>query len=152
MHRRRLSELSAATSGLQPDSPLWMNSTMRDVYAGPTCNPLPWTGTMSSRIAFRLDFLASSTMKPFGSGTMSGLAGTSFSGTLKKAATRSGSARSHASSSLTATRKAHQTRRDWQPPHYGIWSTRCILVEIEEYYLMAKSRRMVISGYPRDHV
>jgi hypothetical protein len=104
MHRRRLSEFFTATSGLQPSSVSCVNSIIREVYAGPTACPLPGLGTMSSRIARRLDFRASSTICCFGSATVSGSTGTWEGFKPKNLPRRSGSAMSQASTSLTATR------------------------------------------------
>jgi len=103
-HLRRLSEFVAATSGRHPKSVSWMNSIMRDVYAGPTGWPLPVWGTMSSLIALRLDLLARSTITRLGSAMVSGFGGTSAAGTLRNLLIRCESASSHASSSRTTTR------------------------------------------------
>ncbi len=81
------------------------NSASRDVYAGPSRRPLPRRGTMSMRTARRRDPRAKPIMAAFGSGSRSGFGGMLARRRLRKRASLSWYANSHASTARTATRK-----------------------------------------------
>lgn len=103
--RRKLSARLAATLHRQPDLQLVTNSINREAYAGPTLRPLPSLGIISSRIARLVEWRTRFTNVCFGSASLSGWIGIRPSGTAKNEATRSGSPRSHDSTSRTAIRK-----------------------------------------------
>src|SRR5688572_22714571 len=76
-----------------------------EVYAGPTDLPLPGRGTISSRMLLRLERAARSTISCLGFGCDSGSIGMREGDTERNLAIESRSARSHASTARTATRK-----------------------------------------------
>jgi len=105
IQRLRLGEYADATSGRQPPCEALMNSMSLDVYAGPTCLPLPGRGTMSSRISLRLERAARFTITCLEFSSSSGFRGIRALEIERNLETCSRSASNQAYTSRTATRK-----------------------------------------------
>ena len=80
MARRKLSAYRAATSGRHVVSTYSMSL---DTYAGPARRPLPWRGTMSSRMRLRRERRARLTRVALGKSRLSVSAGTFFRAMLR---------------------------------------------------------------------